>query len=388
MMKNELLLVFGEDFGRHPHCLEHIIKELMPLNTVFWIETIGMRSPNFSFYDVKRILQLIYKWTLNRGKKNVNKANRNLKIIAPPMLPFTSWKLVRKINLFSVRRKIDKEIKRMGLSAPIVITSIPSACDFVKLFKEKLTVYYCVDEFSLWPGIPQDRVKRMERELIAKSDLIFATSSSLVRSKNSIGRETHLLTHGVDVNHFSLKIIKNKKKQKKICYFGLIDERCDQKLIAFIAEALPECTITIIGEVVVPNTAILKKCSNIIFEKRVTYEELPDKIQDQDYFILPYHINELTNNINPLKIKEYLATGRPVVSTALPEVVKLAEFLYIAETPVEFVNLLQGLIQGTVVHSAQETHRFLVQNETWKAKANFFSNKMRDAMSSKELMMK
>ncbi len=389
MLKNEVLLIFGEDYGRHPHCLEHVINELLPYNTVLWIETIGMRSPRFTFYDFKRILQIIAKWIFSPRGRSSERYKDNLKILAPVMLPFTDWKIVRRINQIFATRKIKHEIKKRGLANPILITSLPSACDFAKKIEEKLTVYYCVDEFSLWPGIPFERVKSMENELIKKSDLIFATSSCLAESKKTIGKKTHLLTHGVNVNHFNLSSLPKKNRQRnKICYFGLIDERCDQELIAFIAQSLPDCLITIIGEVVARDTSFLRQHTNVIFEKRVGYDLLPTRIQDQDYFILPYCINELTNNINPSKIKEYLATGKPVISTALPEVIKLSDFLYIAENKEHFVKLLVHLMTGKLSYSSEPTLMYLKNNESWTAKASYFSDTIQNAILCNELIMK
>ena len=389
MLNNEILLVFGEDYGRHPHCLEHIINELLPNNTVLWIETIGMRSPRFSLYDMQRSLQILAKWIFGRKKTSAKDLDKNLKIIAPVMLPFTSLRAIRKINQVFTARKIKQEIKKRGLARPIFITSIPGVCDFAKKFQEKLTVYYCVDEFSLWPGIPHARVKMMEEELMSKSDIIFATSSALADSKKASGKETYLLTHGVDVKHFELNetFYTANIWKKRICYFGLIDERCDQKLIAFLAHSLPDCLFTIIGEVTVADTFFLKKHSNVCFERRVSYEALPAKIKDQDYFILPYHINELTNNINPLKIKEYLATGRPVISTPLPEVVKLAKFLYVAGNQNDFVKIIKGLMSGEFIYSSSPTLQYLEDHETWKAKAAYFCQKMNKAILTKELSM-
>ncbi|OFZ16178.1 MAG: hypothetical protein A2X86_13935 [Bdellovibrionales bacterium GWA2_49_15] len=388
MLKDETLLVFGEDYGRHPHCLEHIVNELAVSNNVFWVETIGMRSPRLTVYDMKRTAQLIFKWSIGQYNFISKQRNKNIKIISIPMLPYTSFKLIRRLNKFLICRKVRRELTKAGVARPILITSVPSVCDFVKIFDEKLTVYYCVDEFSLWPGISYDRIKAMESELLAKSDLIFTTSSRLTESKKTSGKVPHLLTHGVSLAHFSLPEQSNVEySRKKICYFGLIDERCDQELLITLARAIPDALLTIIGEAVCDISG-LHKCSNIMFQGRVTYENLPGVIKDQDYFILPYYINELTENINPLKIKEYMATGRPVISTPLPEVVKLGAFVYIADSHEKFVYIIKGLITGLIVHTSTPALNYLKQNETWKSKATLMSAMIKKAMLSKELVMK
>jgi len=388
MLKNEVLIVFGEDYGRHPHCLEHLINEILAYNQVIWVETIGMRSPKISWYDFKRIFQILKKWILPREMGAHIETDKNLTVVSPFMLPFNSYRSVRFFNQFMVTRKVKNVLKNMYSHRPIVITSIPSTCDFIKKYEEKISVYLCVDEFSLWPGLPHELIKKMENELLKKTDVIFATSSALANSKRKFGKEVCLLTHGVNVAHFNLK--KNNVTdgvERRVCYFGLIDDRCDQMLLAFLANSLPQCIFTIIGEVVASDISILRSCSNIIFEKRVAYNELPSKIANEDIFILPYHVNELTNNINPLKIREYMATGRPVISTPLPEVLLLREFLFVAESATDFVRIISELINGTTHFNPILTLNHLIENESWFMKANLFSDKIMAISLSNEMVM-
>jgi len=291
----------------------------------------------------------------------------HLTIISPFMLPFIQISIVRKFNKWNVTRKVKQAIQRLGFHSPVLITSVPQACDFVKSFEDGPSIYYCVDEFSLWPGLNQSLVKQMEKLLLSKVDLVLATSQSLVDSKKSTKGETKLLTHGVDAEHFNIGP-KIDSEKKVVCYFGLFDQRTNLLILEHIALKFPHVELRIIGECLV-DVSFFQQFENVTFVSKVKYEDLPGKIGDVDVFLLPYKVDEFTKFINPLKLKEYLATGRPVLATSLPEVLNLKEYLYIAETENDFCRILSMLLDGEIKYDSQKTLDFIRREETWMAKA-------------------
>jgi len=176
-IKDKDFIIFGEDYGRHPHALEHILRPLFETNQFIWVETIGLRTPKFSVYDILRILEKLKKWILTSSQKNkIFNPPKNVKILSPFMIPFAHIKPIRHFNQWNVHRVIKKELRIRNISKPIAIASVPNACDFIGSFNEILKIYFCVDEFSLWPGLNQELVKTFETKLIHQSDLIIATS--------------------------------------------------------------------------------------------------------------------------------------------------------------------------------------------------------------------
>lgn len=366
-IKNDLFIIFGEDFGRHPHALEHLLRPLFLNNEFLWVETIGLRSPKINFYDLKRIAEKIKKW-IYRGKKEERTIPENIKVLNPFMIPYSQYQLIRAFNKFMVRKAVNRAIKNFAKRRPITITSVPNACDYVGLFNERLKIYYCVDEFSLWPGLDYELVAKLENKLIKQSDVIIAVSNTLAETKTIANKKTRVLTHGVEFNHFNIGEKKIKNDSFKICYFGLFDERSNQDIIASIANEIKDSEIHIFGNVVC-SVEHLKKMKNIFFHGPIQYAKLPSAVQDMDLFILPYYKNELTNFINPLKLKEYLSTGRPVVSIDLPEVIKLKDYLYIARNSDEFIKTISSIKNNKQIFNSDRVINYIRENETWKAKA-------------------
>lgn len=370
---NQDFIVFGEDFGRHAHSLEHLLRPLFADNRFIWVETIGIRSPKLNLYDLARIFEKLKSW-IGRGKTRDSKIDlpARVSVVSPVMIPFNQFSIVRKFNAWSVKRTVQRELLRLQFVNPAIVTSVPNACDYVKLFGQIPVFYVCVDEFSLWPGLNYSLVKKMEDGLLLSSDLVFATSQALQESKSNGKTATLLLTHGVDFAHFNIGTKNEMGSPLKLCYFGLFDERNDQSIIEELAKSLPDAEVHIFGKVVTP-TPKLKSISSVVFHGPVTYQELPAVIADMDIFILAYVQNELTRNINPLKLKEYLSTGRPVISTPLPEVVKLKEYLFLADSGSEFAQIAQDLRDGNLQYNSKMVTDYICLNEVWSSKSKLFS---------------
>lgn len=374
MLQGRDLIVFGEDFGRHPHCLEHVLRPLLPANRVLWVETIGLRSPRLRAYDLGRALGILRKWT--RGAGATPPAFSSLTRLAPTMLPYNQWRPVRNWNRARAVASVQAAMDALRFRDPIVLASVPQAADFVDQFGASCIVYYCVDDFAAWPGVSAALARQMEETLIEKSDLCLATSEALCATRSTPQKSFALLTHGVDLEHFQLPA-RAPGPIRNLCCFGLIDERTDLELLAKIAVRFPECTLTLIGPRQV-SVQGLRSFRNVVLKDAVPYEDLPRAISDQDLFLLPYVRNETTRSVNPLKLKEYMATGRPVVAVALPEVAKLAEYVHVAETPAEFLDHIAKLRAEPSLHRSEPALDYLRRSEAWQAKAEVFSGWVED----------
>lgn len=370
-------LVFSDDWGEHPSSCQHIFKHIAKQHKVLWVNTIGMRNPVLSLRDLKKGLRKVGKMVFRNRAQQTRKSEDSLVAVSqPPMLPFANLSLVRRINRFLVVNAVKKRLKVLNFTNPILVTTVPNACDYAGFFGEKKKVYYCVDDFSLWPGLNHDLVFAMEQKLEKCCDLFIATSSKLYDRLKKNGKPIVLLSHGVDVDHFRKlpvceHILLAKIPKPRVGYYGLFDERTDQGLLAEVAMCMPEVSFVITGKVVT-DISRLHNVSNIYFTDSVPYQELPSMIAGWDACMLPYQINELTESINPLKLKEYLTSGKPVIASDLPEVRHFARFLHMGRSVDEWIRHLRCILGKQNVTNGTYEHLEFFVSETWGKKAEEF----------------
>lgn len=324
-----------------------------------------MRMPRLTFRDLRRIYQKLFS---SPQKTNPRQKYQNLQVKRVFMIPIFHH-FFRKINaiLFAMQVKVD--------SSHTIVTTIPIVADFLQNVKCRKKVYYCVDEFSEWPGHNKQQMLSMEKKLIANVDIVIATSHTLYASKKPQARHIEILTHGVDAAHFcNASAIPLTIAHPILGYFGLFDERSDSKLLEFVLEKNPDWHIVIIGSATV-DTQHLQSYKNIHFLGKVDYSVLPQYVKNFDICILPYHINELTKYINPLKFKEYLSTEIPVVTTALPSLQDYNEAIGWSQNYDEFVDNIDYFLHKETSQQQEKrlskTQEFLA-GESWQQKSTTF----------------
>ncbi len=382
------IVVLSDDWGRHPFSCQHLVKQLLPYNRVLWVNTIGYRKLTLTAYDIKRSFEKIGNWFKPRVKvEGEMKLPENLRVLNAICLPYGEYKIVRIFNRIMISRLVHKEYKKWAFSDPILLTTLPTAENFVDRVSAKLSVYYCVDDFTLWPGSEAELIQNLEDQLLPQVDLIVATSEKLAHTRKAGGRKTQLLTHGVDLDHFGSVHQARPAPEVEdlsspiVAYFGLIDERCDLSLIAYLATTMPKVTFLVIGAWRV-DPAPVSNFSNVHIMDKVDYEKLPSYLARVSALILPYLVNELTESVNPLKLKEYLATGLPVIATSLPEVVKLNRFVRTASGPKQFKEMLDKALTCRKAGDQENLQSYL-SSESWTAKAEEFSGFITEIMAGK-----
>jgi glycosyltransferase involved in cell wall biosynthesis len=327
---------------------------------------VGYRSLSLTAYDFDRAFRKISGWF----SKSHEKQTGNLKVLSPVCLPFGKSRLVRCLNSFCIVRAVRAHLNQGAKT--IFITTLPSAADIVGRLGEDYSVYYCFDDLTLWPGSDRELTCKLEKELLSKVDLVVATSEKLQKTRKNGVRQTFLLDHGVDLDHFR-KVSPYKRPEGSVptvAYFGLIDERCDLELLSQVISKMRDVNFLIIGLKRVDCSSI-ELFPNVEFTGQIPYADLPDRLSRTSALILPYKLNALAESINPLKIKEYLATGLPVVSTPLPEVQRLSGFVSIASEAAQFITALRNALEGSSPPSA-DLDSYLAKN-SWRQKASEFS---------------
>lgn len=203
----------------------------------------------------------------------------------------------------------------------------PVAYAFSKSFVPQLTVYDCMDELSAFKFAPP-QLKFLEQQLLLKGDVVFTGGISLYEAKKASHHNIHPFPSSIEKEHFQSARTRSVEPEDqasikgiKIGFYGVIDERFDQELIRAIAEQRPDWHIMLIGPVVKVDPATLPQAANIHYLGPKEYQQLPAYLSGWDLAFIPFLLNESTRFISPTKTPEYLAAGRPVVSTAIRDVV-------------------------------------------------------------------
>jgi glycosyltransferase involved in cell wall biosynthesis len=276
------------------------------------------------------------------------KSHYNLKVLSPVIIPFNSLKIIRKINKYFVNKEIFKAIISMGFKEYILLSSHPNVVDYFTDHKKALKIYYCVDDFTVIPGVDNKLIEQMEIELINESNIILYTARILKEKFQNAIAETHYLPHGVDNEHFSVKEPINKFpdiKKPIIGFFGLLSEWVDFDLIIEVAKIKKEWSFLFIGNSEI-NTQRADDIDNIYLIGPVPYSELPVYASSFDVGLIPFKINKLTKAVNPLKFLEYMALGIPVVSTPLPELMQFKDYVYFGTNTDEIISAINSALSS------------------------------------------
>jgi UDP-galactopyranose mutase len=244
------------------------------------------------------------------------------------------------------RALLDRVLAAEGIGRPVLYYFTPLALKFSDHIDASLVVYDCMDELSAFSGAPPETVG-IEQALLAHADLVFTGGVSLFEAKRHLHPNVHAFPSSVDVAHFArARALRSDPEDQapirrpRLGFYGVIDERLDIVLIEAVAIMRPEWQLVMVGPVVKIDPAALPRRSNIHWLGPKLYEELPLYLAGWDVALLPFARNESTRFISPTKTPEYLAAGRPVVSTPIADVVRgygEAGLARIAETPEEFV---------------------------------------------------
>lgn len=373
-MSGQNIVCFANDWDSDPTSKHQVMKILARSNRVLWVNSIGLRRPEATAHDASRIVAKVKKFC--HGPVAITP---NLHVLTPLAIPFHDMPGVPTANAWLLSRYIQHHARRLGMDKFQMWTFMPTTAPLVPYLQPDKLIYYCVDEWSAFTFLNSQLMEQMEHSLIRQSDLVIASAEKLYATKHHLNPQTHLVSHGVDSEHFAKAQAASTKvavelrgvKHPIIGFWGLVGEWIDLELIRYVAERHTDWSIALIGKADV-SCAGLKGLPNVHMIGSRSYESLPGFAKGFTVAILPFKVNRLTENVNPIKLREYLAAGLPVVSTALPEVKQYDGMVRIGHNRDEFVAQLEMAVLDTSP-SAVRNRMDAVSHESWDARVEHIS---------------
>lgn len=270
---------------------------------------------------------------------------------------------------------------------PMAVTS------FAGHLSERAIVYDCMDQLSQFRGAPPELVRR-ERELLEMADVVFAGGPKIHREKSRYHDNCHSYGCGVEVAHFGRALQAETEIPADVAdlpgpvfgYFGVVDERLDYELLAALADANPAGNVVVVGPATKVDPAEFPQRPNLHWLGGRDYQQLPAYVKAFDVCLMPFALNEATEFINPTKALEYMAAGRPIVSTAVEDVVlQFSDVVGIADSREEFLALAAGAARRPDEEAVARGCR-LAERNTWEAIVARLEAHIADALAGEEAL--
>jgi glycosyltransferase involved in cell wall biosynthesis len=375
MIEGHDIICFSNDWDGDPLSKKHIMQRLAKRNRILWVNSIGNRNPTASAHDFKRVIKKLSDFL--EGSRQVDSG---IHVFSPLAIPFHGNAAARWINRKTLRWSLQRVCRKLGFRNPITWTFVPASAEVAGTLGERAVIYHCVDEFSEFTGTNKTAILSLEQRLMEKSHCVIVSSDPLLAAKRQHNPNTFLVTHGVDVPHFrkacepNTPVPEDMKSLVKpvIGFFGLVADWVDIPLIRFLATSRPQWTFVLIGKVVTSLTP-LEGLANLHVLGQKPYAALPAYAKGFDVALLPFVVNELTLAANPLKLREYLAAGLPVVSSAIPEAERLKHALHIAKDESEWLEIIERILlsgqSGPQLRISKQ-----MESESWDAKVEQLSS--------------
>jgi glycosyltransferase involved in cell wall biosynthesis len=380
------IIYFGNDwFAENRTSSHHVAEGLAKRTSVLYVDSPGLRAPKANVRDLRKL-----------GRKLLSAARRPTRVgdrlwqLSVPQIPFRRWPFVRRMNVAVGKLLVKRALKRLGFGRTVSWFAVPHPGFLANAFDEAAVVYYCIDDYAALPDVDARAVAAMDAHLTSRADQVFVASSRMLQAKRRLRPTAVLAPHGVDVALFrttsdpqlSIAPAARNLRRPVIGFYGLIEAWIDLDLIADLAERRPEWTFLMIGRLAV-DAGRLKDLKNVVFAGPQPYQGLPTWVKAFDVAIIPYRLTRQVMNAAPLKLREYLAAGKPIVAVATPEIERFAGLVRIAGGPDQFIAAIEDAL-GNDTEADRGRRIATASTMTWDARISEIVEVVEHMISRKE----
>jgi len=392
MLQNQSIICFGgEDWWyHHPHSKAHLMRKFARAgNKVIFVNSISMGLPGLAHKDLlPRITRKLRSYS-----KLARETDEGITVVSPASLPFFGSAAARAVNRRVIGAQIRNLARSRGLTKPILWIAIPTAAELIGQFDESAIVYHVSDKYdanTMDHATNPVHIRKLHERAIDAADLVFYSGRKLFDEASSGRERSYLLEQAVDYEHWrrvasgdiTVAAAIAKIPRPRLGYFGAIEPwLVDQELIKRALRERPEWQWIFIGNR--SRGLDIERLPNTHFLPPVPYEDLPAYAAGFDVCVLPRETEQaFTSYGSAIKVREYLATGKPVVISSLPEYEPMSDVLRIARTRNDFMELVaEALAENDPAPSARR--QAAVASGTWDARAEWVSELIERTLATK-----
>jgi glycosyltransferase involved in cell wall biosynthesis len=367
-LSGESIICFaGEDWWyHHPHSKNHILKRLAKHNRVLFVNSLSMGLPSISnpdfFLKIRRKLKSYLRW--------LRKVPEGLYVMTPVSFPFYGSRAGRVINRILLQLQLGLAMWICRMNDPIVWVAIPSAADIVERLKSKLVLYQVSDKYDANEdsALSAKVISGLDRRLKDKAALVLYSGRKLYQEADVPHR--YFLEQAVDFDHFASELATPAPELAKVPdpilgYFGAMDYVMDLPLIEEVARRRPEWHWVFIG---LKSNLVKLSLPNVHFMGSVPYSALPSYVKRFSVCVLPWrHDHSFTSYGSAIKVREYLATGKPVVIAPLYEYLQTPGLRFFRSADELILQVEHALMCDTA--EQRRTRQAAVRDCTWDIRA-------------------
>ena len=365
----------GEDWWYHNrgHIDFQLMRRFAKNSTVLYVNSIVMQKPKLN--QGKRFFAKLLRKTKSmlRGLK---KNDAGFWVYSPFSLPVHHVFAARRLNKWLLQTQLWRVRKKLGIKDFILWVACPAACNLAIHMNNHRLVYQRTDVYELYPDVPTEIIKKYDLRLKAESDLTVFVNKKLYTRESAQCKKAIYLDHGVDFEMFATAEEFNRVPSDISCiakpivgFYGSINSRntIDTELIEKAAAFLPDMSFVLIGKVE-SDCASFRSRDNIWMLGQKPYEQIPHYGKYFDVAIMPWRQNRWVENCNPIKLKEYLALGKPIVSTPFGQLHEYRNVVYEAKSPREFAESIKKALAEDNAERIIARRKIVLQ-DSWDKKA-------------------
>ncbi len=368
---------------------------------VSWVNTIGTRMPSLSREDIAKVFAKVQGWLAPTPSSSHDASTADgLRILNPRMYPGFRSAWQRKLNARWISNCVNQSLgQRKRDEQRIAITTIPITADLIRSSGNSYPtldvdywIYYCVDDFSQWPGLDVSVMQQLEELQLQRIEGVVAASTALAARLQTLqpNRKPAVLTHGIDPAHWrdtvqvELAAELQDLPRPLFLFWGLLDQRLDTEFCQRLCDSFSERSkgsLVLLGPQQNPDTAVFG-LPGVHVIGSMPYASLPAFANQADVLVMPYADLSVTQQMQPLKFKEYLATGKPVVARKLPSNEGLASTCDLVGDAEQFVERCWQVAETGASQEQLRCRDDLLSTESWATKADALSDFIRQVCSN------